>query len=129
MGIIAERTYLLEATCRVCATHGCLDCHCGELRPAVTANQAAMRAQESAQARQAATHSSMSPTFSQSSAQRRQTSAQTPQVSPCSSEPLSIKLALVWQISAQLSMSRKCFGSVCLPPVSRQWFIAISKQM
>lgn len=21
---------LLEATCRVCATHGCLDCHCGE---------------------------------------------------------------------------------------------------
>ncbi len=21
---------LLEATCRICATHGCLDCHCGE---------------------------------------------------------------------------------------------------
>jgi RNA polymerase sigma-70 factor (ECF subfamily) len=21
---------LLKATCRVCATHGCLDCHCGE---------------------------------------------------------------------------------------------------
>jgi hypothetical protein len=91
--------------------------------------QAAIFSQDSAHVRQACTHSSMSPTRSQSTAQARQTLAQTPQVSPWSFEPLSMKFALVWQISAQFIMSRKWSGSTCFPPVSRQWFIAICKHV
>lgn len=38
------------------------------------------------------------------------------------------EVAEVRQISAHAVISRKCFGSVCLPPFSRQCVIAMPKQ-
>ena len=54
-----------------------------------------------------------SPSLSHSSAQRSQTAAHAAQVCPWSSDPRSMKLALVWQISAQ-SRSRRTMGLVTL---------------
>lgn len=69
-----------------------------------------------------------SPMRSQSWAQRSQISPQTPQVRPWNSEPLSIKLALVWQISAQSSINRMWAGSACWPPFCKQ-YVTVLKQM
>jgi hypothetical protein len=60
------------------------------------------------------------PICSQFLAQASQTSAQTRQSWLLKAEALSIKLAEVWQISAQLIIKRKWSGSTCLPPDSRQ---------
>lgn len=40
-----------------------------------------------------------------------------------------MKLIAVSQISAQSSINRMCSGSACAPPASKQWFIAIDKQL
>ena len=71
--------------------------------------EVAISRHEAAQLRQTSAHCCIigsSVNFSQSSAQRSQTSAQTPQVRPWRSDIRSIKLALVWQISAQSNSSR-----------------------
>src|SRR6185503_14656184 len=80
----------------------------------------AMARQLSAQDRQTFAHSSMPASCSQLSAQASQTSAQARHVLRCIGEAPSMKLADVWQISAQLSINPKCSGATCLPPISRQ---------
>lgn len=73
----------------------------------------AMLRQESAQTRMAWEHffiCSSSPKRSQESAQRSQTSAHAPQMILWTAESRSMKLALVWQISAQSISSRMCSG-------------------
>jgi hypothetical protein len=56
----------------------------------------------------------------QDSSQVRHTTAQTPHVSVCSDEFLSMKFALVRQISAQSSIVVMCDGSAWAPPILRQ---------
>jgi hypothetical protein len=89
----------------------------------------AMARQLLAQARHTFAHSSMPLSWSQLSAQASQTSAQTRHTLRSIGDTLSMELADVWHISAQLSISLKCFGATCLPPISRQYPIAIDRQM
>jgi hypothetical protein len=60
---------------------------------------------------QAAIRVSFSLIAPQSRAQRSQTSAHAAHVWTCKSDPRSMKLALVWQISAQSIISRMWFDS------------------
>jgi hypothetical protein len=82
-----------------------------------------------AQERHTFVHSSMPVSFSQLSAQAPQTSAQARHVLRCSGDAPSMKFAEVWQISTQLSINLKCSGATYLPPISRQYRIAIIRQM
>lgn len=74
-------------------------------------------------------HSVISPIFSQLSAHARQISAHALQTNTCCGTPISITAAADLQISAQAIIKRKCFGSKCSPPASRQWFIASLKHV
>lgn len=89
----------------------------------------AMARQLLAQDRHTFAHSSMPLSCSQLSAQASQTSAQARHVLRCMGEAPSMKFADVWQISAQLSINLKCSGATCLPPISRQYRMAIVRQM
>jgi hypothetical protein len=82
-----------------------------------------------AQDRHAFAHSSMPPICSQLLAQASQTSAQARHVLRCRADAPSMKFAEVWHISAQLSISLKCCGSTCLPPISRQYRMAVVRQI
>jgi hypothetical protein len=73
-----------------------------------------------AQDRHIVAHSSMPSSCSQLSAQASHRSAQARHMLRCIDDALSMELAEVWQISAQLSINLKCSGATCLPPISRQ---------
>jgi hypothetical protein len=82
-----------------------------------------------AQDRHTFAHSSMPSSCSQLSAQASQTSAQARHMLRCMGDALSMEFADVWQISAQLSINLKCSGATCWPPISRQYRMAIVRQM
>lgn len=65
----------------------------------------------------------------QLSAQASHTSAHNAQNCMLKLELLNCRLAEVWQTSAQLFIKRKCAGSVCLPPSSRQCVMAICRHI
>jgi hypothetical protein len=90
---------------------------------------AAIARHDSAQASQTVTHSSMPPTRLQSSAHSVQISAHSLHVCLWWGVLISMKWADVLQISAQAIMRRKWAGLTCFPPVSRQWFIAVDRQV
>jgi hypothetical protein len=71
----------------------------------------------------------MPPIRSQSLAHSAQISAHSLQMCLWCGVLISMKCAEVRHISAQAIISRKCAGSTCLPPVSRQWFIAVERQV
>src|SRR4051812_19893449 len=91
--------------------------------------QAAIRRQEAAQASHIATHSSIPPMRLQSLAHSAQISAHSLQVCLWWGVLISMKCAEVLHISAQAIIRRKCAGSTCSPPASRQWFIAVDRQV
>ena len=92
-------------------------------------NQAAILRQLSAHCRHAATQSSMPSRPSQLAAQASHTSAQTWQVCLCKGVPINMKLAEARHISAQAIISLKCSGATCRSPSSRQWLMAIPRQV
>ena len=89
----------------------------------------AMARQLSAHDRHTFAHSSMPAISSQLLAQASQTSAQARHVLRCMGDAPSMEFADVWQISAQLTINLKCSGATCLPPISRQYRMAIVRQM
>jgi hypothetical protein len=82
--------------------------------------QAAIALQLSAQLLQATTQSSIPPTRSQSLAHSAQISALSRQTCLWWEVLSSMKWAAVLHISAHAIINLKCWGSTCLPPVSRQ---------
>jgi hypothetical protein len=82
-----------------------------------------------AQARHTFAHSAIPASFSQLSAQASQTSAQARHALRCIGDAPSMKFAEVWHISAQLSINLKCSDATCSPPISRQYRMAIVRQV
>jgi hypothetical protein len=76
--------------------------------------------QSCAQRSQAATHESIPSMARQLSAQAVQTVAHAAHTCACACEPLVMKLAAVWQISAQSAIFPTCSGRTWAPPMGRQ---------